>query len=151
METLKEEMLAVQVDTTGIEYLRKTAAITNRTFIVSIFFSFLFTGSGLFYTLAINPEKYVNNLPVYLQMKTNLWATIVMAILMLVQLYQYRRFTRQAYKSTHFTDSAKFNDAFRILYKSSALAFAQMALNAVYGVLVFWVNLSFFAAMRARP
>jgi hypothetical protein len=150
MENLREEMLTVRVDITAIDYLRRTAALANRTFIVSIVFSCIFVASSLLYTLAIDPEKFVSNLALYLQVRCNLWVSIGVCIMMLVQLYQYRRFTRQAYKATHFTDSEKFNDAFRILYKSSVLAFVQLAANATYGLLVFWVNLSFFAAVRAK-
>ncbi len=151
MENLREEMLAVQVDITGMDYLRRTAALANRTFIVSIIFSFIYTGGILLYTLATNPEKFVHNLVVYLHLRSALWVAIGLCILMLAQLYQYRRFSRQAYKATHFTDSEKFNDSFRILYRSSVFAFAQMAVNAVYGLLLLWMNLDFFLAVRARP
>ncbi len=151
MENLKEEVLAVQVDAISMDYLRRTAGLANRTFIVAIFFCFIFIGGSLLYTLSIDPEKFVRNLGLYLQMRSHLWIEIISSVLMVIQLYQYRRFTKQAAKATQFRDSDQFNAAFKFLYKSSQLAFAQVALSFVYGLLLFWVNLSFFAAMRARP
>lgn len=149
MENPKEEILSVQVDATSTEYLKKTAALASRTFIGSIFFSFIFVSASVVYVLTVDPEKFANRPALYLHIRTSLWFAIGACILMLLQLYQYRRFTKQAHKAVQFTDGEQFNYAFKHLYNSSRLAFAQMAVNIIYGLLGLWVNLTFFAAVRA--
>lgn len=120
--------------------MKRLSVTTRWLFIFGMALNLLLMINGLLRNILLNPEKFISNLPLYLEMKLYIWYVLFYSVLFGFQLRFYLRFVRQALRGAEKLDTALFNDSFQLLNKGNVMAIIHISLSMLIGSLEVWTS-----------
>jgi|GEM_PF-3333779 len=148
MEYHQEELFDIRLTTTGSAQIRRLSASTRLILLIGIAVCVVMMTNALLRAMMMRPEKYTAILPLYIQLRTQIWFTLVYGSLSICQLIFYFRFVNRIGRAVDKIDTAGFNDAFLYLNRSNLLAVINITATLFFSLLDFWTECIYYKMLH---